>query len=428
MYQEKAPEAATVYKKSYHDFKGVDLTSAVTEVDDARSPYAPNMIADMAGFPQKRTGYSVLATLGSRINGIHQYIKADGTKKIAVHSGTTLYDFTSGTAVSIKTGLKDARSTSFVYSGKLYLLDGENYLVWDGATVTDVTANAYIPTTAIAMPPTGGGTDHDPVNLLSNKRINSFLATASATQFQLDASGIDAVIKAEIMNSSGSFVETTAYTVNLASGIVTFAAAPGASPVTGEDNVRITFQKTVTGYADRIKQCRINTMFGIGNDTRVFLSGNPNYRNYYWWCSTGRADYFPDVNYNIVGSEAGAVMGYLKQYDNLVVVKEPNGQDASIFLRSATLNEKNEATFITKQGLTGVGACSMYGFNTLVDDNIFLSKDGVYGLDTSSVTQQKTTQIRSYYVNASLTKEAGLDESVSCVNEGYYYLLVLYLP
>ncbi|BDF57513.1 hypothetical protein CE91St36_03300 [Christensenellaceae bacterium] len=165
-------------------------------------------------------------------------------------------------------------------------------------------------------------------------------------------------------------------------------------------------------------------MYGIGNDTRVFVSGNPNYRNYDWWCTALRADYFPDVNYNIVGSEAGAIMGYLKQYDDLVIVKEQSGQDASVFLRSATLSDKNEAAFITKQGLAGVGACSMYGFATLVDDNIFLSKDGVYGMDTSSVTQQKTTQIRSYYVNASLTKEAGLDEAVCCVNDGYFYLFI----
>lgn len=427
-YQEQAPPSPKVYQKSYRDFKGVDLTSAITEVDDARSPYAPNMIADEAGFPCKRAGYTVLDTLAGRINGLFLFLTPAGDEKLIVHSGTDIYTYSSAVAGSKKIyeGAKDARSTSFVYGGRLYILDGQNYISWDGeaGTAADVEDEAYIPTTAVSMPPTGGGTDLEPINLLSNKRINSFLGTKDATQYQLDAENIDSVVKVEIMNSSGGWTATTAYSVNVQTGVVTFTTAPGVSPVTGEDNVRITFQKTVAGNVDKIRKCRINAFYGIGNDNRIFVSGNPGARNYDWYSWSGRADYFPDINYNIIGSEAGAVMGYLKQYDDLIIVKEPTGQDASIFSRSASLDDENKALFVTRQGIAGPGAASMYCFGTLADDNLFLSREGIYGLDTSSVTQQKTTQMRSHYVNERLTKEPGLDEAVCCVNAGYFYVFV----
>ena len=38
-------------------FKGVDMTNSSPNVDDARSPHAPNMIRDVPGKVRKRMGY-----------------------------------------------------------------------------------------------------------------------------------------------------------------------------------------------------------------------------------------------------------------------------------------------------------------------------------------------------------------------------------
>jgi hypothetical protein len=436
-----------IYTRLYRDFKGVDLTSAVTEVDSKRSPYAPNMIADLAGFPQRRPGYDKIhaGALNGRINGVYPFVTSAGVKKMIVHAGTKIYAFDGSvtppplpvslpyavlmpedaTPTEIYSGAKNARSTAFAKNGKLYILDGENFIAYNGTTAADVETGAYVPTTAISMAPTGGGEDHEPVNLLQPKRINSFLGTAGTTVYQLDAENITSVDKCEKKDGSGNWVEITSYAPNLTDGKVTFTTAPGEPPVTGEDNVRITFSKVVAGYADRIKKCTINTQYGINNDLRAFVSGNPDYRNYDWYSDkNGRADYFPDVNYGAIGEEGGAVMGYLKQYDDLVIVKQPNGQDASIFMRSATLGSDGDTIFTVEQGLAGAGAISKYCFSALMDDSLFLSKEGVIGLDSSSITQQKTTQLRSYYINAELTKEAALYEAAACVANGYYYLCI----
>ena len=46
---------------------------------------------------------------------------------------------------------------------------------------------AYVPTTTISAAPTGGGTSYEAVNLLTPKRINTFIGDGTATQFKVDA-------------------------------------------------------------------------------------------------------------------------------------------------------------------------------------------------------------------------------------------------
>ena len=59
------------YTKTYDAFRGVDFSTDPTQVADARSPYAVNLVSDLAGFPEKRLGWRTLATLvDERINGL----------------------------------------------------------------------------------------------------------------------------------------------------------------------------------------------------------------------------------------------------------------------------------------------------------------------------------------------------------------------
>ena len=69
--------------------------------------------------------------------------------------------------------------------------------------------------------------------------------------------------------------EGTDFTVDRKNGTVTFTTAPGASSVTGYDNVEITAAKTRKGYAEKINKCKIISLFGVnGAMDRMFLSGN----------------------------------------------------------------------------------------------------------------------------------------------------------
>ena len=56
--------------KKYERFRGVDFSTDPALVDDTRSPWAPNMIADRGGMPEKRPGWRTLEQFGARVNGI----------------------------------------------------------------------------------------------------------------------------------------------------------------------------------------------------------------------------------------------------------------------------------------------------------------------------------------------------------------------
>jgi hypothetical protein len=117
-------------------------------------------------------------------------------------------------------------------------------------------------------------------------------------------------------------------------------------------------------------------------------------------------------------------MGYLKQKDALIVVKEENEQDAELFLRTAAFAEDGSVLFPVKQGAKGVGAVSPYSFASLRDDPLFLSASGVSAVTSDGVTEQRAVQKRSSRVDAKLCAESGLSSAVCAIWNGYYVLCV----
>lgn len=384
------------------------------------------------------------------VYGIFSFVRSDGSAMLVAHAGTRLYSFpilevvlpeniTDITPAGVS--MNRTRSTSFVmrssdktidYKLCLYILDGANYLRYDGyiTTAVPVETSAYVPTTTISSPPAGGGTKYESVNLLQIKRINRFLGTASDTNYCLDAYPVDSINLVEKLNSTTGNWDTVspgAYSLTYDSkgcARVTFTAAPGAA-VGGIDNIRVTFTKTVADYPGRIKNCTIAAFYGIGSNNRIFLSGNPNYRNYDWQSGIANPEYFPDDGYAVVGSENSAIMGYLKEFDSLVVIKEDNDQDASLYLRTSVISsDGTKITYPLKQGFVGVGAISKYAFGVLEDDPLFFSRQGVFGIESSTITSQRTVQMRSYYVNGSLLKEPAMNTACAAVWNGWYCLFV----
>ena len=68
------------------------------------------------------------------------------------------------------------------------------------------------------------------------------------------------------------------------------------------------------------------------------------------------------------------------------ILKEDNEQDATVFLRSATLKMTLQFFSLLKTGLAGVGAVSPYCMKDLRDDHMYLSKQGVFAITTNAVT------------------------------------------
>lgn len=406
----------------YNKFRGVDYSVDSSLVAEYRSPYAPNLVSDIGGLPEKRLGWRSLHTLDGRVNGLFHCVIEETEHRLA-HVGTNIYRWDETAAELIFEGVKDGRSTSFFMGGKLYLLTGAEYLVFDGTEVKDVCEAAYVPLVMISKNPDGsGGARIDDVNLLTRKQAEGFYGNNTDKVFHLSQSPVESVDKVEVMNAEGEYEETADFTADLTAGTVTFTAVK--TPVlTGEDNVKITYTRKAeeNDPAENIKKCTIAATFGYSGNNYVFVSGNPEEQAKDWRSGAGDPTYFPDLGYSVIGSEESAVMGYQKLGKYLIIVKEENKQDTTIYQRWASVTE-DSVEFYMEPGIAGVGAVSKNCFFTLMDEPLFLSRRGIMAIYSTNILSERTVKNRSHFIDAALTKEENLAEAAATVWNGLYLL------
>lgn len=87
------------------------------------------------------------------------------------------------------------KSVSFVFNNNLYILDGTNYLVYDGETIGNVEENAYIPTIYINGIPDGAnktlGTEYKQRNMLTPYFKQTYIADGETKEYQLAVANLD---------------------------------------------------------------------------------------------------------------------------------------------------------------------------------------------------------------------------------------------
>lgn len=414
------PESPKKYKTEYSNFKGVDFSSNPTQIDEKRGAIGTvNLVSDTGGFPEKRKGWRKLLQCDSPINGLYRGT-IDGEDYFLVHGGTKLYKWTETQLTQLKTGLTNAKGTFFVMGGKIYILTGGEYLVYDGETVKDVSEVAYIPTTSIGNKPGGGGTAFDEVNLLTPKRKNEFQGDGTTKVYQLDTTDVDSIVEVTINDVVQA---SSAYTLNGEKGQVTFTTAPPKPEITGSDNVTITFSKEVEGYADKITKCKIAAIYGGRSQDRVFVSGNPDQQDTDWHCESADPTYFSDLSYSTIGADGTPIVGYCTISDTQAIFKADNRADTTIYFRGYTITD-TDVQFPVRRAATGAGAIAKRAFAYLLDDPLFLTRSGVFSLTTNNITAQQAVRNRSFYVDAQLTKEANLEDAIAIVWNGYYVLCI----
>lgn len=402
-------------------FIGADFTNSPAAVSENQSPNCKNMIRDVPGKVRKCMGYKKIAEYDDQINGYH-YIR--GEQYGLVHAGTKMYY----NGVVKYSDANNARSRSWQFDNKLYIVDGKKLLVWDGAEVKPASEYAKIPTVTIAKAPNGGGTSYEDLNLIQPGFTELFAGTEGDTAYHMTFGGLDDTsVKAYILDSSGSWAEKTEntdFTVDRENGIINFTAAPGKSPVTGEDNVKITAYRTVSGYADRINKCCIGTQYGLkGAMDRLFLSGNPDYINQDWFSDQNDPTYFADTYYSSLGTSKSAIMGYSVINNYLATHKDEMETDQFIVLREGVLAD-NKPVFRSVNTLQGAGAIAKDTFAYLSSEPLFLTRSGVYAITAQDITGEKYGQNRSFYLNGKLLKESDLEKSFAFVYKDMYWLCV----
>lgn len=403
----------------YSGFRGADFSTDPSLVANSRSPLCTNIMPDSGGMPEKRPGWRVLCSGDGRVNGLF-YLRTESGTKLLAHIGTALYTFTEdGDMTELMTGLPDHKSRSAWLKGRLWIVTGGMFITTDGTTAERVTeGECYIPTTVITRYPEGGGSVYESVNLLTRYRKNAFQTDGTAVTFTLDGS-VDETgeVKAWVWGE-----ETTAFTVDRENGTVTFQTAPAAPEAGSADGLVIQFPHSVEGYAARIEDCTIITTYGVRNNDRIVVSGNKAYQSLDWTSDYNDPTYFPDLGYQQAGSEQTAIRGYCRVGSQLAVIKEDHGQEPTVFLRSASLDDQGKAIFTTVQALNGVGGIAPGSFGTLLDEPLFLSGTGIMAITSNSYTSEKIAQNRSFFVNAQMNIEDGRYDAEAVTWNGMFLL------
>lgn len=428
----------TKYRLNVDSFKGLDLANSKVSVSKGRSIDCVNIISDLAGKPVKRTGYETLITAEGQINGIHRLKTADD-EVILVHAGTKLlkWDMTANTFTEVAADMADQKSYGVQYNGKLALFDGVTMRVYgkfdDAYALKKAGEVAFIPTVLInanagQAPP--GGTEFEQVNMLTGKRYINFVINpdSESDSFKLYVPegkiAADGWLVTEKVNDEGEWSAITPTATDRAKGCITIAKSSVSGVPKNVDNVRIGYYVAPKGDegAGVINKCTVGKLFGVGGNTnRLFLSGNPEKPNKVYYSGLDDLLYFPNQGYLTVGADASEVMGFSRVSDYLAVHKEDNGQDASVFLISGSLDYNSKPVFAVKAGINSHGAISKYAFSDFMGEPLYLTAGGVYAITTQEITFEKYAENRSFYINPELTK-ADLKGACGIVHDNYYYL------
>ena len=398
----------SLISRIYNGFRGVDFRGE--EINLVRSPDALNMWKDYKETDSIRTrpGMELKVSFPAPVYGVFFF---RGT--MLVHSGNKLYTVTSGGKKTIIfEGLKQAESQAFVYENVWYFKDGQNYLQYDGTNIKAV--EGYVPTTSIGRKPGGGGTIHEDVNMLTGKRINTFLADGTSKDFYLDTLNIDTEYK-PVVKVNGKAV--TAFSVNYTEGKITFTTAPEVPLTDGQDNVSVEFRKTVTWERDKILKCTLLQVF----DNRVFFSGNPDYPNAVWHCSLNDPSYCSDLDRYPEGLDNAPVRGIVAGNNALWVFREPSDANTTVFYHTPTIDSEYGKIYPSQHSSITTGCIGKaVNFN---DDIIFFSDRGMEGI-SGDVTTEQAVAHRSAMVDRKMLAEPNYKNMVLAEWEGYLFVFI----
>ncbi len=404
-YRMTLPSAAAKARRTYDNLSGVDFANSGAMISTSRSGEAVNVYRDYSATGgkamQTRPGFARRVCAEGAINGVHIF-----EDTALIHHGTnlSLWSTFPETAAAqdltaIDSGMADARSVSFVFDEKLYILDGAHYAVYDETSLSEVAAQATVPVTRISANPDGSdGSAYQAVNMLTPERKNTFVSDGASTVYHLDVEEADAEGDVRVWIDGEEVQE--GFTLNSASGTVTFETAPAAPPAAGTANVEILFSRTVADHAGRVTGCRIARVF----DGRVFLSGNPAYKGAVIHSALGDAAYFPDTAYYNDGEGDTDVRALLIADGKLLVLKGEGGAETKLYAHTPSLDyddgkvypvEPLSVTAACKSCAAPFMGCAVY-LSRLGAESVYLSGDTLSVDHISALIDKKLTALSGY--------------------------------
>ena len=204
----------------------------------------------------------------------------------------------------------------FGFANALYMINGVEYKVWDGNTLSDV--GGYRPLVTVSVPPGGGGETLEQVNKLTGERRCWFSPDGEKSVFQLPEKGLLSLDYVKNL-TTGENMAADSYTADLTAGTVTFTGAPGA----GTNTIEIGWTMG-ENFRGEVLSMHWGELYAGTQDTRIFLYGDGSNKALYSgldYDGNPRADYFPDLNEVAVGDANTPITGMIRHYSRLLCFK-----------------------------------------------------------------------------------------------------------
>lgn len=238
------------------------------------------------------------------------------------------------TAASVIGQCTQDQTSFFGFSNKVYLLNGHEYMSWDGGTdSTFQTVEGYIPTVMNATTPVGGGYLLESVNRLTGKRKVLYSPDGKEKTFHIPESHVDEIISVKIGDAAQN------YTADLDARTFTLATVPAA----GVNTLELVYRNG-NGERAQVTGMRFSELYNGQTDSRVFLYGDGTNKTIYSGIDAGTgqpsAEYFPDLYEAEVGAANTPITGMVRHYARLVVFK----QDATYSMSYSTLVTATDTT------------------------------------------------------------------------------------
>lgn len=329
----------------------------------------------------------------------------------------------------------------------------------------------HIPEVTFNLKPNGtGGVSLEGVNLLEPKRIFSYQGNSNTWYYLYPKAvrkdpryrKIVDDIKVEVLQDDGTgefgwvtLTEGTDYEVfgretvtlfNKTKEAVTGSVINnrihllnGAYPADadlGSDNVRITFTPAVmlhtydpTVYDGIYKPeyqalctTKATEVYGHTTADRVFATSGTE-ANKIYYSAVNDITYFPDTNWLTAGYDTNDIQGLVRVSDFLGVIKSDSIYDNTLYLIRGSFLDDN-MVFTVVPSSAKLGAISPKSIMTLINEPLYLSRSGVFGIASVFYSDEKEIKNRSRFVDRKLVKEPNLENACAVVWNKYYLLCV----
>ncbi len=401
---------------------GIVIDRKETELSRDKSPDMLNMIFD-GKVLRKREGQQELFHNDTDFISCH---KDTFYNYIIFHSGSKLkaYNCADGEIYVLYERLSLKKGVFFSFNGYVYYIgSGDFYKIshTDGKLIAEQ-VEGYLPTVLVNCDKNGLGDKNEEFNFLTLGFKVSY-STGAVRELNIPYAPLDSE-KPVTITLGGEKVRHSEFTVDYESGKVTFYEEIDS----GHNLLEISAYQKGGEERKKITDCTVFEVFGgllsgVKAGTRVFLSGNDNFKSTFFYSDLKNPEYFPVNQFDMAGDDGDKITVMGKQSGNLVIFKEK-----SIYISAYSYGDDG-VNFTLSQISDHIGCDCPETLVSIDNQLVWLNSDfGVLTLTTNSIRDEKNIKRLSENINGYDSKKAllsgkSLSSAVGFVNRGKYYIV-----